>query len=234
MASRSVLVYGGKGALGSALVSHFKEHSWKVLSVDLFANENADVNIVLSPSDDLDTQSTKVNAEVGVALADTKLDAVLCVAGGWAGGNASNKDFVKNTDLMVKQSINSSVVAAHIAAVHLKEGGLALFTGALAATGPTPFMLGYGLAKAAVHHLVTGLASPTGGLPKDSTALAILPVTLDTPMNRKFMADADFTTWTPLSAVAEKSFEWATNPASRPATGSLVKVTTAGGVTTFA
>ena len=32
-----------------------------------------------------------------------KFDALYCVAGGWAGGNASNKDFVKNTDLMMKQ-----------------------------------------------------------------------------------------------------------------------------------
>lgn len=28
-------------------------------------------------------------------------------------------------------------------------------------------------------------------------------VTLDTPMNRKFMSEADFTTWTPLEFVAE-------------------------------
>jgi hypothetical protein len=33
-------------------------------------------------------------------LAGEKLDAILCVAGGWAGGNAANKDLIKNADLV--------------------------------------------------------------------------------------------------------------------------------------
>ena len=35
------------------------------------------------------------------------------------------------------------------------------------------------------------LGSPGSGLPSNSCALGLLPVTLDTPMNRKFMPDAD-------------------------------------------
>ena len=36
-------------------------------------------------------------------------------------------------------------------------------------------MMGYGMAKAAVHQLVKSLASKNSGLPKNSSALAILP-----------------------------------------------------------
>jgi NAD(P)-dependent dehydrogenase (short-subunit alcohol dehydrogenase family) len=36
-------------------------------------------------------------------------------------------------------------------------------------------MIGYGLAKAAVHQLTQSLADPKGGLPAGATALAILP-----------------------------------------------------------
>lgn len=36
-------------------------------------------------------------------------------------------------------------------------------------------MMGYGMAKAAVHQLVKGLGEEGSGLPPDSTALAILP-----------------------------------------------------------
>ena len=36
-------------------------------------------------------------------------------------------------------------------------------------------MIGYGLAKASVHQLVKSLAQQDGGLPPDSTVLAILP-----------------------------------------------------------
>ena len=100
-------------------------------------------------------------------------------------------------------------------------------------------MMGYGMAKAAVHQLVKrcmnatnilyfdemihcesidhvihtyntynvltysdlkelrpmiplhSLACPGSGLPSSACALGLLPVTLDTPMNRKFMPDAD-------------------------------------------
>ena len=35
--------------------------------------------------------SFKVTAEVGKLLGEEKVDAILCVAGGWAGGNAKSK-----------------------------------------------------------------------------------------------------------------------------------------------
>lgn len=64
-------------------------------------------------------------------------------------------------------------------------------------------MIGYGIAKAAVHSLTKTLAAKDSGLPGNSLSVAILPVTLDTPMNRKWMPKADHTSWTPLEFVAE-------------------------------
>lgn len=64
-------------------------------------------------------------------------------------------------------------------------------------------MIGYGLAKAAVHQLTQSLAGEGGGLPANSLVIAILPQTLDTPMNRKWMPNADTSTWTPLDFVAK-------------------------------
>ena len=52
-------------------------------------------------------------------------------------------------------------------------------------------MIGYGMAKAAIHHLVKSLAVPDkSGLPEATFTAAILPITLDTPMNRKWMPNA--------------------------------------------
>jgi len=67
----------------------------------------------------------------------------------------------------------------------------------------TSGMIGYGMAKAAVHQLTKSLAAENSGLPPSSLSVAIVPVTLDTPMNRKWMPNADFSTWTPLEFVAE-------------------------------
>lgn len=166
------------------------------------------------------------------ALGDNRLDAILCVAGGWAGGNAASAEFIKNADLMWKQSVWSSTISARLGSKFLKEGGLIQLTGAAAALDGTAGMIGYGLAKAAVHQLTKSLADPkTAGLPDGTAVLAILPITLDTPMNRKWMSKADFSTWTSLTFVAELLHKWTTDKGERPPSGSLLKLTTLGGQT---
>ena len=91
-------------------------------------------------------------------------------------------------------------------------------------------MIGYGMAKAAIHQLTASLASSDGGLPSNASSLCLLPITLDTPMNRKFMPDADFSTWTPLEFIAGLVRKWAEGK-DRPKSGSLVALVTKGGVT---
>lgn len=58
------------------------------------------------------------------------------------------------------------------------------------------------MAKAAVHQLTKSLAAEDSGLPANSLVAAILPITLDTPMNRKWMPKADTNTWTPLEFIS--------------------------------
>lgn len=87
-------------------------------------------------------------------------------------------------------------------------------------------MIGYGLAKASVHHLTKSLSENDAGLPNESTVLSILPITLDTPMNRKWMPKADHTTWTPLPFIADLFLKWSTSKQDRPKNGSLVQLVT--------
>ncbi|XP_036083436.1 dihydropteridine reductase isoform X2 [Rousettus aegyptiacus] len=197
--ARRVLVYGGRGALGSRCVQAFRARSW-------------------------------VTAEVGKLLGEEKVDAILCVAGGWAGGNAKSKSLFKNCDLMWKQSMWTSTISSHLATKHLKEGGLLTLAGAKAALEGTPGMIGYGMAKGAVHQLCQSLAGKNSGMPARSAAVAVLPVTLDTPMNRKSMPEADFGSWTPLEFLVETFHDWITGK-NRPSSGSLIQVVTMEGKT---
>ena len=95
-----------------------------------------------------------------------------------------------------------------------------------------PGMMGYGMAKAAVHQLVKSLAAPKSGLPAGATALALLPITLDTPMNRKWMPKADTSTWTPLEFISELTEKWSRGQ-ELPPSGSLVQLVTKGGETSL-
>lgn len=127
---------------------------------------------------------------------------------------------------MWKQSVWSSTISAALGAKHLKTDGLLVLPGAKPALGGTAGMMGYGMAKAAVHQLTKSLGDPKSGLPEKASALALLPITLDTPMNRKWMPKADTTTWTSLEFVANLLHGWASEPGKRPATGSLVQLVT--------
>uniref|UniRef100_H0VC50 Dihydropteridine reductase n=1 Tax=Cavia porcellus TaxID=10141 RepID=H0VC50_CAVPO len=228
--ARRVLVYGGRGALGSRCVQAFRAHNWWVASIDVVENEEASASVVVKMTDSFTEQADQVTTEVGNLLGEEKVDAILCVAGGWAGGSAKSKSFLKNCDLMWKQSMWTSTISGHLATKHLKEGGLLTLTGAKAALDGTPGMIGYGMAKAAVHQLCQSLAGNKSGLPPGATAVAVLPVTLDTPMNRKSMPDADFSSWTPLEFLVETFHDWITGK-HRPRSGSLIQVVTTKGKT---
>ncbi|KAM3831187.1 dihydropteridine reductase isoform 2-T2 [Vipera latastei] len=216
-ASRA-LVYGGRGALGSACVRHLRAKNWWVLSIDLAENQEASANVVVQMGDSFVEQAEQVTEDVRKVLGENKVDAILCVAGGWAGGSAKAKSLYKNSDLMWKQSVWTSTISTHLATKYLKEGGLLTLTG----------MIAYGMAKGAVHQLCQSLSGSNSGLPAGAAAVAILPVTLDTPMNRKSMPDADFSSWTPLDFIAGTFYDWIIGK-NRPDSGSLIEVATTGG-----
>jgi len=232
MSGKRVIVYGGKGALGAVCVDSFKAKDYWVCSIDLNPNEAADVNVIVTELNDWVKQDDQVQGRIAEVLGGEKVDGIFCVAGGWAGGNAAAKAFISSADMMCKQSIWSSCISASIASTHLKEGGFLQLTGAVPALSGTAGMIGYGMAKAAVHQLVKSLACDNGGLPTNAIVAAILPVTLNTPMNRKFMANADQTAWTPMEFVANLFLDWL-NEKDRPKSGSLIKLITKDGDTSL-
>jgi len=231
MSCGRVVVYGGRGALGSTVVSLFKRSEYWVCNIDMKENNEADHNILVS-GNTWQEQEEKVCGAVSTVLGEDKVDAVLCLAGGWAGGSPASKEFIKNAELMWRSSVWPASISARLACTHLKVGGTLVLPGAQPATKGTPSMAGYGMAKAAVHQLVNSLAGSKSGMPADSLSVAILPNTLDTPMNRKWMPKADTSTWTPLDYVAELMMKWTKNE-NRPENGSLVSLITEGGVTSI-
>uniref|UniRef100_A0A673FP58 Dihydropteridine reductase n=1 Tax=Sinocyclocheilus rhinocerous TaxID=307959 RepID=A0A673FP58_9TELE len=218
--AQKVIVYGGKGALGSACVQYFRAKNWWVASIDLSANEEASANVTVKMTESFTEQASQVTSDVGELL--DKVDAILCVAEGWAGGSAKALKLVHIADLMWKQSVWTSKICSHLATKHLREGGLLTLAGAKAALGPT--------ARRYIFHFIKvlcqSLSGSNSGLPPGSAAVAILPVTLDTPMNRKFMPDGDVSSWTPL----ELFYKWTTGE-NRPPSGTLMQLVTADGKT---
>ena len=238
--SRSVLVFGSSGALGLELCAAFKRSGGiSVTGVDLVATPGVDVMIQLIPGEDGNNPEAHRRQLMQHLTAMSSgpfvkpFDAILCVAGGWAGGNASDEALITNTEAMISSSLYPSLLSAHLAASgFLKEGEetILLIPGAAPLLGSetgTAFMIPYGVAKAAVHQLLQSLTDrETAGLPPSCTVCGIAPVTLDTPMNRTNMPNANFDKWTKLEDLANTITEWctATSPEQRPIHGHMYEI----------
>ena len=112
------------------IVQHFKGKSWWVCSVDINPNDAANENVLVDPNLSWTEQESSVCKSIATLLQDTKVEAIINMAGGWAGGSANSPDFIKNADLMWKQSVWSSTISAALAAKHLKTGGCLVLPGA--------------------------------------------------------------------------------------------------------
>lgn len=88
------------------------DQDWWVASIDVAENEEASESVGVRMTDPFTEQADQVTIEVGKLLGEETMDAILRVAGGWAGGNAKSKSLFKNCDLMWKQSMWTSTISA--------------------------------------------------------------------------------------------------------------------------
>ena len=215
-AGMKLLVLGGNGQLGNIIVEHFKD-SAHIISVDFSANSKAHESIIIS-----DVLTDKIIEKLPT------VDAIVSAAGGWAGGDISSSEFLSSVDKMFKMNALSAALAAHIASHKLRKNGLLVLFGAEAGKQATPGMVGYGMSKAATHHLVQSL-SKDENFP--GVVVCLLPITLDTPSNRKYMGDQDTSTWTPMPLIAGQIELWLSNGGIK--SGELYTIKTVGGNTSF-
>eukprot|EP01125_Pyxidicula_operculata_P016053 TRINITY_DN5493_c0_g1_i2.p1 TRINITY_DN5493_c0_g1~~TRINITY_DN5493_c0_g1_i2.p1 ORF type:complete len:236 (+),score=49.27 TRINITY_DN5493_c0_g1_i2:122-829(+) len=181
--NKVVIVNGGNGALGKHLCKSFSQN-YHTISIDISKNSDVE-SVVLTGAHDKDF------AAVESAIGKRELVAILSVAGGWAGGGITANDIFTSTQKMWEVNVNSSVFASYIASKFLVKDGLLVLTGSAAALEPTPDMLGYGIAKKAIHHLVESLAADDA---VEFNVVGILPKILDTEANRPYFKDTSVLT----------------------------------------
>lgn len=220
MATSRALVMGCNGVLGRALTGSLRQRGWHIIGADvMWPKAETEVHEVLK----MDTGASGWDRSVANMVETLpELDLVVNVAGGWAGGDIADSETLQTVDEMWKMNVMSSVAAAHIGANRVTPDGLVVLTGALGAMDETPGMISYGVAKAAVHHLVISYGD---GLPNGADICAILPGIIDTPNNRSNMPDMSTDDWTPPEVIADEVCNWAEDE-GRPSSGALVQIHT--------
>jgi NAD(P)-dependent dehydrogenase (short-subunit alcohol dehydrogenase family) len=211
-AGTGVLVTGGTGELGRAVVARFLSENrqvavtyrraaeWRALSE---AHATAVREGLLSGQEaDLAEEAAALGAVDRAASAMGGLQALVHLAGGFAGGTPVEALEAGTLRRMLDSNLVSAFWAAKGAIPHLRRSGVGrlVFVSSRGAAERYAGASAYAAAKAGLEALVGTLARE---LRRDGvTANAIRPSVIDTAANRAAMADADFSSWVRPDSVA--------------------------------
>ena len=226
---RAVLISGGTGALGRALLARFLAAGdravvpWIVKrEIDALAAAEGDAirrgRIVPVECDVADEAGARLAA---AALPD--VDVLVNGVGGFGGGQSVHESDLELWDRMWRMNVRTAVSLSRA----VLPGMLARRHGAIVnvssrAALELPAGLGaYATAKRAVLSFAEILQKEVAD--RGVRVNTIAPTTIDTPANRAAMPNADFSQWTPPARIADVVF-WLASDAAATVKGALVPV----------
>lgn len=198
--SQVVLIPGASGALGAAVVSVLRSKGATVIAV---ARKKPELEGAHGIAADL----TKPDA-AKVVVAETvekfgRLDAVVHVLGGFAGGEPVHETSDSTLERMLDMNYRSAFYIFREATPHLlkaKHQSRIVAVGSKAAIDAVPTLAAYSASKAALLAMVRAMALEHKGT--GLTVNAVLPSVIDTPDNRAADPSADFSKWVKPESIA--------------------------------
>lgn len=228
-ALRRVVVAGGTGALGGALVELLVAQGDRVAvpfrSRDAFDRLRAG----LPAGDALWGAQAEIAATAGArtfldaaAGALGGVDAVAVVSGAYAGSGPMGEAPADEWPSMMRANLDVTHAMCRAAIPHLSaRGGSVVTVAARLIESGGAGAAAYVVSKAGVAALTRVLALEYRA--RGIRFNCIAPGTIDTPDNRKAMPSADRSSWTPPEAIA-RIIAFLLSPASSPVTGAYIPV----------
>lgn len=207
MTNRVVFITGASGGLGKSVTERFLASGATVIGASrkISAEEFPVPNFAALPVDF--TSDAAVRSAIdSIVHKHDRLDVLVHVLGGFAGGNSIADTNDKTWNQMRDLNLNAAFYVLRAAIPNLRNSGSGRIVaiGSLAATAPHAGLGAYVTFKSALSMLVQTVAAEN----QDAgvTANVILPGTMDTSANRKAMPNADFSKWLKTESVAELAF----------------------------
>jgi NAD(P)-dependent dehydrogenase (short-subunit alcohol dehydrogenase family) len=224
---RTVLVTGGTGALGGAVVDTFLDGGWRVVCTWIASEERERIaareGLDLVEADLFDEQAVSAAVQLAAGDGDAPLRAVANLVGGYLAGplvaDLGLDDFERQFRLNLRPTF--LVTRAAIPALVAAGGGGIVCISARAAERPFPGAAAYAASKAAVATFAQAVAVEY----RDAGVRcnAVLPSVIDTPANRASEPDADHSRWVQPAAIAEV-IAFLCSDESAPVSGAAVPV----------
>ncbi len=224
MKDKIALVTGANGGLGTSVTQALLDAGAMVvgLSRKIEQSDFSGPNFTALPGE-ISTSSGAKAALDAVVSRFGRLDILAHTVGGFAGGQSIAETDDATFQRMFDVNLNSTfyILRAAIPVMRKTGNGRIVAIGSRAALEPGAGVGAYSASKAAMVSLIRTIAQEN----KDAgiTANVILPGTMDTPANRKFMPSSDFSKWVRPAAVASL-IAWLVGDAGRDVNGAVIPV----------
>lgn len=202
---RAVLVAGGTGALGEAVLRELLDAGHPVTTTWLVDRERERVETSLGDRGGLSLVKADLMEEAGTAEAVAAVEglgAVVNLVGGFLSGPLVHETDPDEFERMLRLNLRPGFLLARAAMPVLLDAGGGAYVGVSARPALKPFAgaAAYVTAKAGVLAFVRALDADYGK--RGIRANAILPSVIDTPANRSAEPDADFSNWVQPAEIA--------------------------------
>ncbi|WP_433828754.1 SDR family NAD(P)-dependent oxidoreductase [Actinoplanes sp. CA-015351] len=222
--TRTALVTGGTGGLGTATISAFLAAGWRVVAPARPGTADRLPAGAIAVDADL-TDAAQVRAAAESAAGDQRapLKAVVNLAGGYAGSGLIADTPVEEFEAMFTANLRPTYLTTAAALPHLVAagGGSVICVSSRAAVSPFPGAAGYVTSKAAVLAFAETVAVEYKK--QHVRCNTVLPSIIDTPANRAAQPDADVSRWVSPEEIAAVILFLASD-ASAPTSGARVPV----------
>jgi NAD(P)-dependent dehydrogenase (short-subunit alcohol dehydrogenase family) len=216
-----VLVAGGTGALGTAVVRELVAAGYTVVATWIVSEERDRLSalpVELVEANLFDSAAT----ESAVSAVDD-LEAVVDLVGGFASGPRAHETDPDEFARLIRLNLTPAFMLARAAMPRMMERGGGAFVGVSARPALRPFSgaAGYITGKAAVLAFIQALDAEyrDDGI----RCNAILPSVIDTPANRESQPDADWSKWVPPEEIA-RVVRFLVSEESKPTSGAAIPV----------
>ena len=224
MKNKVVLVTGANGGLGTHVTEAFLRAGARVIGTarKIQASDFAAGEFIAIPGDLSNESGARAIVKQSIDKLG-RLDIVVHTVGGFAGGTSVGETGEATLDRMLDLNLKSLFYILRAALPELlKTGdGRVIGVGSRAALEPGAGVGAYSASKAAMVSLMKTVAQEhkASGL----RANVVLPGTIDTPANRKAMANADFSKWVRPQAIADLIL-WLAGDAGREVNGAAIPI----------
>lgn len=227
MRDRTVLVTGGTGALGGAVVDAFLDAGWRVVCTWVLPSERERMGerdgLELVQADLFHEQEVTAAVRQAAATGGAPLRAVANLVGGYLAGPRVDETTLEEFEGQLRLNLRPTflVTRAALPALVAAGGGGIVCMSARAAERPFGGAAAYASSKAAVRTFAQSVAVEY----RDDGVRcnAVMPSVIDTPANRAAEPDADHSRWVQPAEIA-RVILFLCSEESAPVSGAAVPV----------